>query len=164
MPAVDGLALQASTVRTREMQCPAVITETRAQTAALSSALIAQPAPADIPRPHRAAASPRSRSHAAACSSPGAGADVRPAPPAPRRVRVGRLDQRMYAPAQVIVLEPDHPNCTRLLVFAVHGEDGSESETTFGGLRSALRSSSSRPAKNSTTARVWRSGADQSAS
>src|SRR5262245_61762408 len=51
-----------------------------------------------------------------------------------------------------------------LLAFAVQAEHGSTGEITFGGLRSASASSSSRAVRNSATARVWRSGADQSIS
>src|SRR5262249_49675891 len=48
--------------------------------------------------------------------------------------------------------------------FAVQAEHGSTGEITFGGLRSASAPSSSKAVRNSATARVWRSGADQSIS
>jgi transposase InsO family protein len=47
---------------------------------------------------------------------------------------------------------------------SVHAEHGSTGEITFGGLRAASASSSLRAVRNSATARVWRSGADQSIS
>src|SRR6266581_2215151 len=52
----------------------------------------------------------------------------------------------------------------RLLAFAVQAEHGSTGEITFGSLRSAFPSSSSSAARNSATARVCRSGRDQSIS
>ena|SRR6516162_7975893 len=48
--------------------------------------------------------------------------------------------------------------------FAVQAEHGSTGEITFGSLRLASASSSSRAVRNSATARVWHSGDDQSIS